>query len=238
MRLRLLFACSILALSAPAFALADGHPHATTVVGTISANTSGVISVSATGSTVTCTVPDRAAPSIAKLGLGIQVRITCRPAKDGGLVLAELHPVKTHDSGHGDGNGNGNANGDSGKHDSGTGTSGDGSNGGSTHSGDGSTGTTPPQTGDGDHTGTTTTPTTPPPPPPAQHRDAVGVVIFLSSTGVAVRPDAGGESLTCAITPAPDSQAAAAKLTPNGHFGITCRLDGGRYVLAGATPVH
>jgi hypothetical protein len=219
---RLLLACSILALSAPALALADGHPHATTVLGTISANTSGVISVSASGSTVTCTVPNRAAASIAKLGLGIQVRITCRPAKGGGLVLAELHPVKSHDPGHG----NAGSGGDSGKHDSGTGTTGAGTGTGD----DGSTGT-PTTT-----TPATTTPSqTPPPPPPAQHRDAVGIVFFLSSTGMAVRPDAGGEPLTCAITPAPDSQAAAAKLTLNGHFAVTCRMDGGRWVLAGAT---
>ena len=52
-----------------------------------------------------------------------------------------------------------------------------------------------------------------------------------------MRPDAGGPVLTCAISPAPDSVAAAAKLTLNGHFGIVCRLDGTHWVLSGATPV-
>ena len=99
------------------------------------------------------------------------------------------------------------------------------------------------RTPDGDHTAgtttttTTTTPAAPPPPPPtAQTRSAIGVVFFLSSTGVAVRPDKGGDVLTCAITPAPDSVATAAKLTLNGHFGVVCRLDGTHWVLSGATP--
>ena len=51
-----------------------------------------------------------------------------------------------------------------------------------------------------------------------------------------MRPDKGGDVLTCAITPAPDSAAAAAKLTLNGHFGVVCRLDGTHWVLSGATP--
>jgi hypothetical protein len=42
--------------------------------------------------------------------------------------------------------------------------------------------------------------------------------------------------LTCAITAAPDSVAAAAKLTLNGHFAVVCRPDGGRFVLSSAMP--
>jgi hypothetical protein len=62
-------------------------------------------------------------------------------------------------------------------------------------------------------------------------------VIYLRPEGVAVQPDAGGEPFKCFITPAPDSQLAAAKLTLGAHVGIVCRLDGDRYVLAGATPI-
>jgi hypothetical protein len=226
---RLLFVC-LFALCVPALALADGHPRAKTVTGTVGAPQSGVISVTSGGGTLTCVVPSRAAASVAKLQAGSKVRITCRPAAGGSLVLSELHPLPSHDPG---------------KHDSGSGTSGPGSNSGTgsnSGSGDsGNTGSGDTGTGDGDHGSgsggaTTPAPTPPPPPPPAQHRDLVGIVFFLSPTGMAVRPDAGGDVLTCAITPAPDSQAAAAKLTLNGHFAITCRLDGTRWVLSGATP--
>ena len=83
---------------------------------------------------------------------------------------------------------------------------------------------------------TTETPPPPPPPPPTQ-RDGHGVVSALSSTGVTLTLDGGGAPLSCAITPAPDSAAAAAKLTLGAHVGIVCRLDGTRYVLSGATPI-
>lgn len=76
------------------------------------------------------------------------------------------------------------------------------------------------------------------PPPPAQdRRDARGVVVLLTGDGVGLKPDAGGELVRCAITRAPDSQAAATKLAPGAHVAITCRLDGGRYVLAAVSPI-
>ena len=226
---RLVLACSILALCAPALALADGGthggPHGKTLVGTLTANPSGSITVASNHATLTCTVPGHAITSVAKLKLGMHLMIVCQAHGNDGLVLTGIKPL----GGHGD------------KHDSGqTGTIGT------------TTGTTTTtQTGDGDHgsTGTTTTPhtgdhgttttttaTTPPAPP--HQRGAVGIVFYLTSTGVAVRPDKGGEVLTCAITPAPDSVAAAAKLTLNGHFGVVCRLDGTHWVLSDATPAR
>jgi hypothetical protein len=212
---RLIFACSILALCVPALALADGHQHGKTLVGTLSANPSGSITVTSNTATLTCTVPSRAVGYVAKLKVGMHVKIVCGAGDNNVLVLTGLQPLGTGGDNH------------SGQ----TGTT-------------ATTTTTTPttHTGDGDHgtttTATTTTNKTPPPPPPTtqQHRDAIGTVFFLSSTGVAVRPDKGGEVLTCAITTAPDSAAAAAKLTLNGHFGIVCRLDGTHWVLSGATP--
>jgi hypothetical protein len=84
---------------------------------------------------------------------------------------------------------------------------------------------------------TTTTETRTTMPPPQQLRQAAGVVVGLRADGVGVKPDAGGEALTCAITPAPDSQTAASKLSLGARVAIVCRLDGGRYVLSGATPL-
>jgi hypothetical protein len=219
---RLVLACSILALCAPALALADGGHggrHAKTLNGTLTANPSGSITVTSNNATLTCTVPSQAITSVAKLKIGMHLMIACQAHGNDGLVLTGIKPLGSR----GD------------KHDSGqTGTTT------TTHTGDGdhtTTGTTTTtHTGDGGDHGTTTTTTTPPPPPTQQHRDAIGIVFYLTSTGVAVRPDKGGEMLTCAITPAPDSVAAAAKLTLNGHFGIVCRLDGTHWVLSGATP--
>jgi len=245
---RFLLVC-LLALCVPAFALADGHPRATTVTGTVGAPQSGVISVTSGGTTLTCVVPRRAAASVAKLPAGSKVRITCRPSDGGSLVLSELHPLPSHDPGKHDSGSGTTPPGSSGSgHGSGSGDSGPGDSGNAGNSGTGTTGT-----GDGDHGsgsgsgsdggGTTTTttttepaPTPPPPPPPPVHRDLVGTVYFISPTGMGVRPDGGGNVLTCAITPAPDSQAAAAKLTLNGHFAISCRLDGTHWVLSAATP--
>jgi len=82
--------------------------------------------------------------------------------------------------------------------------------------------------GTAEPTTTTTTTTTPAPEP----RKAIGLVAALSSTSVTV-----GE-LTCSITSAADSQAAAAKLTLGANAGILCRPDGGRYVLSGSTLVQ
>lgn len=239
---RLVLACSILALCVPALALADGGHHAKTLTGTLTANPSGSITVASKSATLTCTVPGQAITSVAKLKLGAHLMIACQAHGKDGLVLTGIKPLGSR----GD------------KHDSGqTGTTGtttgttttthtgDGDHGTTTttttpHTGDGDHGTTTTTTtthaGDGDHGTTTTTAPPPPPPPTQQHREAIGIVFFLSSTGIAVRPDKGGDVLTCAVTTAPDSAAAFAKLTLNGHFGIVCRLDGTRWVLSGATP--
>ncbi|HEY8704775.1 MAG TPA: hypothetical protein VIL98_08475 [Gaiellaceae bacterium] len=94
------------------------------------------------------------------------------------------------------------------------------------------TSTAPPTT-------TTPPPTTTPSPTTTntERREVRGVVIALSSQGVTVKPDAGGDSLRCRITPAADSTAAAAKLSLGAHVGIVCRRDGDGYVLSGATPI-
>ncbi len=218
---RLVLACSILALCVPALALADGGHgghHAKTLNGTLTANPSGSITVTSNHATLTCTVPSRAITSVAKLTIGMHLMIACQAHGNDGLVLTGIKPLGSHD----------------GHHDGQTGTTTTTT---TTHGGDGdhtTTGTTT-TTHTGDH-GTTTTTTTTPPPAPPQRRDAIGIVFYLTSTGVAVRPDKGGEVLTCAVTTAPDSAAAAAKLTLNGHFGVVCRLDGTHWVLSGATP--
>jgi hypothetical protein len=81
-------------------------------------------------------------------------------------------------------------------------------------------------------TTTETHPTTVP-----QRREAIGVIVALVPGGVGIKPDNGGEAFTCRITPAPDSQQAAAKLHLGAHAGIVCRLDGTSWVLSGATSV-
>jgi hypothetical protein len=78
----------------------------------------------------------------------------------------------------------------------------------------------------------TTTTTTAPPAPAPELRKAIGVVSALSATSVTVG------DLTCSITGATDSLAAAAKLTLGASVGIVCRPDGGRFVLSGATVVQ
>jgi hypothetical protein len=89
---------------------------------------------------------------------------------------------------------------------------------------------------------TTTHSTTTTPPPTTTNPDrryATGIVTALSSVdGVTVKPDAGGDSLHCRITPAADSTAAAAKLSLGAHVSIGCRRDGDSFVLAGASPVN
>ena len=90
---------------------------------------------------------------------------------------------------------------------------------------------------------TTTTPTTTAPPtetrpsPTQERRTAIGVILALTSGGVGIQPDGGVGAFTCAITAAPDSQQAAAKLHLGAHAGIVCRLDGTSWVLSGATLV-
>jgi len=83
---------------------------------------------------------------------------------------------------------------------------------------------------------TTTTPTEARPSPTATHREAIGMIIALTSGGVGIQPDTGG-AFTCAITTALDSQQAAVKLKLGGRAGIVCRLDGTRWVLSGASPI-
>ena len=83
----------------------------------------------------------------------------------------------------------------------------------------------------------TTTSSPPPPPPTTDRRYAKGVVTALSSDGVTVKPDEGGDSLRCSITQAADSASAAAKLSLGAHVGIVCRRDGDAWVLAGSISV-
>jgi hypothetical protein len=95
-------------------------------------------------------------------------------------------------------------------------------------------GTTEPQKPAPTTTTTTTTATTTsePPAPAPRAIQAIGVVNALSLTSVTVG------DLTCSITPAADSTAAAAKLSLGAKVGIVCRADGGRFVLSGATIVQ
>jgi hypothetical protein len=87
------------------------------------------------------------------------------------------------------------------------------------------------------HATTTTTTETHPTTVP-QRREAIGVIIALEPGGLGIKPDNGGEAFTCRITPAADSQQAAAKLHLGSHAGIVCRLDGSSWVLSGATIVN
>jgi hypothetical protein len=82
------------------------------------------------------------------------------------------------------------------------------------------------------HPSTTSSPL--PPPPTTDRRYAKGIVTALSSDGVTVKPDEGGDSLRCNITQAADSASAAAKLSLGAHLGIVCRRDGDSWVLAGS----
>jgi hypothetical protein len=86
------------------------------------------------------------------------------------------------------------------------------------------------------HVTTTTTTETHPTTVP-QRREAIGVIIALEPGGLGIKPDNGSEAFTCRITPALDSQQAAAKLHLGSHVGIVCRLDGSSWVLSGATIV-
>jgi hypothetical protein len=87
------------------------------------------------------------------------------------------------------------------------------------------------------HATTTTTTTETHPTTVPQRREAIGIVIALEPGGLGIKPDNGGEAFTCRITPALDSQQAAAKLHVGSHAGIVCRLDGSSWVLSGATIV-
>jgi hypothetical protein len=288
--MRLLLALT-LALCVPALALADGSPHPRTLVGTLAANPSGSVTVNSTTASLTCAVPGNVIESVAKLQIGLRVKIACRPTS-GALTLVSLARVASRAKGDGaPGSGDAKDPGasappatttttepthpteptePSGEHRDARGkvtalgsgsitvTRGNGSSvtcsltDGQLHSisqlfhvgssiyivctadgallsaapGDSSTPAPPTQT--------EPTTATPAPAPPAQ-RDVHGVVTHLSSDGVAVLPDAGGDALTCAITQASDSAAAAAKLSLGAHVAIVCGLDGSHYVLSGAT---
>ena len=296
LRMRRLFVVlSILALCVPALALADGTPHGRTLVGTLTANASGSVTVTGSNAALTCSVPDRATASVAKLKLGGRFKIACR--RDGGtLVLVALGRVGTP----------GHDNATKGTSSQGTGTAGKPKPGGDSPTtpppptappstsgakdargkvaalgggsitvmrddgtsltcsitsgqlgslqpvfpvgagivvvcnGDGALVSAAPVDGTPPGGDTHTTPPPPPPPPPPalpSSRDGRGVVTSLSSTGVALNLDGGGTPLTCRITTAADSAAAAAKLSLGAHVGIVCRLDGDHYVLSGVTPI-
>jgi hypothetical protein len=208
----------LLALVLTPAALADG-PRAQTIAGTISANSGGSITVTSGDRSITCVVVGaRAQSALLRWGVGARAAMACKQSGDH-LLLARLSRLGTKEPAH---------------------TSTDPV---TTRTTDdhGTTAPTPqptPTPTPPPHPPATTTAGTPPPPPPApDHRDARGIVTALSTDGVTVKPDAGGDSLRCRITPAPDSTAAAAKLSLGAHVGITCRRDGDSYVLAGATAV-
>jgi hypothetical protein len=204
----------LLLLTAAAF-MGGGHG-AQTITGTISANAGNSITVSSGDRSVTCFVPGKGAARILTWGIGARVGMACKQV-EGRLVLKELkrlgvkepqQPATTEPT-----------------RTEPTKTE--------------PTRTEPARTEPTKTEPTRTEPTKTEPAPvaqPQERRYALGVVTALAPNyGVAVQPDAGGEPLKCAITTAPDSQQAAAKLTLGAHVGIVCRLDGGRYVLAGAT---
>lgn len=190
--------------------LHGGTPAVRTIAGTLSANTGATITVTSADRSLTCAVPgERAQAVILRWGTGARVRIACRTRGDG-LVLWRLIRLGVRDPGTGAPT----------KDDPGAETT-------TTDE----TRTEPTTT----EPATTTTASTGPTAPDQPRRDARGVVTVLTGDGVALQPDAGAELVKCAITPAPDSQTAAAKLSVGAHAGIVCRLDGGRWILSGAT---
>jgi hypothetical protein len=188
-------------------ALMGGGPGVQTISGTISANSGSSITVASGDRSVTCFVPGKGAAVILRWGVGVRVGMACKQV-EGRLVLKELKRLGVKEP--------------------------------TTPTRTEPTKTEPTKTEPTKTEPTKTEPTkTEPAPvtPPQPRRQALGVVVVVRADGVALKPDAGGELFTCAITPGPDSQQAAAKLTVGAHVGIVCRLDGGRYVLAGATPL-
>jgi hypothetical protein len=162
--------------------------------GKVTALGAGTITVTrGDGSTLTCSVTDGQAHSIAAgAPVGTAVQLTC--AGDGSLpALVNLQRIDT---------------------------------------------STPPPAPTPPPTTTHSTTTTPPPPTTIpDRRYASGIVTSLTTDGVTVKPDGSGDSLHCRITAAPDSAAAAAKLSSGAHVAIGCRRDGDSWVLAGASPV-
>ncbi len=196
--------------------MGGGHG-AQTISGTISANSGSSITVSSGERSVTCFVPGNGAAAIRKWGLGARVGMACKRA-DGRLVLIQLKRLGVTEP----------------QRPTTVPTK-------TEPTKTEPTRTEPTKTEPTRTEPTKTEPTRTEPAPvtqPQERREARGVVTALAPNyGVAVQPDGAGELLKCAITPAPDSQQAAAKLTLGAHVGIVCRLDGGRYVLAGATPL-
>lgn len=193
-----------------AVALMGGDPGAQTISGTISANSGSSITVASANRSLTCAVADKGALVILKWGTGVRVGMACKKVQ-GRFVLSRLTRLGTKEPQRPD-----------------TTTK-------PTETTTRPTEPTRPTT----TTTTTTEPTRPASPtaPTQQRREAIGTVLVLHSDGVALKPNNGGEVFTCAITQASDSQQAAAKLTLGARAGIVCRLDGTRYVLAGATPI-
>jgi hypothetical protein len=201
-------------------------PKAQTISGTISANTGASITVSSADRSLSCAVlGQKPQAALARWGVGAKAAMACRQNGDR-LFLATLKRLGSTE--HKDGT--------------------------PTTPNDGTTAGNGTTTHDGTTTGERHPTPPPPPPPPAptppptttpaptpppttapDRRDARGVVTVLSSDGVTVRPDAGGDSLRCRITPATDSAAAASKLSLGAHAGIVCRRDGDGYVLSAAT---
>jgi hypothetical protein len=247
---------SLLALVVVPAALA-ANPHGQSIAGTISANSGAAITVTSADHSLTCHVPGaKAQAALAHWGVGVKAAMACTGSGDH-LTLSRLTRLGSKEAAGAPG-------GDTGTTGT-TGTS--TRDGGTTPpppptttgTGTGTTTTrhdSPPPppptttTTTTHHEGTqpppppppTTAPSTtsasptPPPPPPAT-RAAHGLVTSLSSVAVTVQPDGGVESLSCRITPAADSTAAAAKLSLGARIAITCRRDGDSYVLSSATPI-
>ena len=226
--MRLLLSSLIALILVPA-AFAAG-PREQKISGTVSANSGASLTVTSGDRSLTCRVlGDKAQAALLRWGVGTSAAMSCK--RDGDRLL--LKRLSRLDSNEGK-----NAKNDGGNDGTGTTATRTETRPTTTHE---TEPTPPPPPPRHDPPATTaTSPTAPPPPPPppsSDRRDARGIVTALSSDSVTVRPDAGGDSLRCRITPAADSTAAAAKLSLGAHVGIVCRRDGDGYVLSGTTPV-
>jgi hypothetical protein len=204
-----------------AFALLGGGHGTQTITGTIAVNTGSSLTVASADRSLTCAVTYvKGQAAILRWGTGARVAMACRFEK-GQLVVIRLSRLgstepqrpttETHPAT-------------------------------TTETHPVTTTETRPTTETHPTTTTTTethptTTTEPRPTTVPQRREAIGVIIALEPGGVGIKPDNGGEAFTCRITPAADSQQAAAKLHVGAHAGIVCRLDGTSWVLSGATSV-
>jgi hypothetical protein len=194
-----------------AVALLGGGHGTQTITGTIAVNTGTSLTVASADRSLTCAVTYRKGQAaILKWGTGVRVAMACKYEK-GQLVLSRLVRLGSNEP----------------QHPTTTTTT-------ETHPATTAETHTTTTTTTETHTTTTTEthPTTVP-----QRREAIGVVIAFEPGGMGIKPDNGSEAFTCRITPASDSQQAAAKLQLGAHVGIVCRLDGTSWVLAGATLV-